>query len=140
MGFEKWGGGKASVRPAPYTSEEMARDALAVLGAEEIERAHVLGVSLGGTIAQHLVLMAPDRVRSLALGSTWAGPSDWRSRLRRMQLGILESNGVEALVRARVLFIFSPTLFESAPQMMDLIEKTMAETPLQGYPHQIEAA
>src|SRR5207248_5167343 len=86
----------------------------------EIERAHVLGVSLGGTIAQELILAAPERVRSLALGSTWAGPSEWRSRLRKMQLGILESEGVEALVRARVLFIFSPSMFEKAPQMMAL--------------------
>src|SRR5205814_599295 len=86
------------------------------------------------------ILAAPERVRSLALGSTWAGPSEWRSRLRKMQLGILESEGVEALVRARVLFIFSPPMFETAPQMMDLIEKTMAETPLEGYLHQLDAA
>lgn len=140
IAFDNRGVGKSSVPPPPYTTERMAGDALAVLDAEEIERAHVLGVSLGGTIAQHLVLAAPNRVRSLVLGSTWAGPSDWRTRLRKMQLGILEREGVEGLVRARVLFIFSPTMFESAPQMMDLIEKTMAETPLEGYLYQLDAA
>jgi 3-oxoadipate enol-lactonase len=140
IAFDNRGVGKSSVPPPPYTTKQMARDALAVLDAEEVGRAHVLGVSLGGTIAQELVLAAPDRVRSLALGSTWAGPSDWRSRLRKMQLGILETQGVEALVRARVLFIFSPLMFEKAPQMMDLIEKTMAETPLEGYLYQLDAA
>ena len=140
IAFDNRGVGKSSVPPPPYTTEQMARDALAVLDAEEIQRAHVLGVSLGGAIAQELVLAAPDRVRSLALGSTWAGPSDWRSRLRKMQLGVLETQGVEALVRARVLFIFSSPMFEKAPQMMDLIEKTMAETPLEGYLHQLDAA
>jgi len=140
LSFDNRGVGKSSVPLPPYTTGQMARDALAVLDAEEIERAHVLGVSLGGTIAQELVLEAPDRVRSLALGSTWAGPSAWRSRLRRMQLGILETHGVEALVRARSLFIFSPPMFEKAAQIMDLIEKTMAETPLEGYLHQLDAA
>jgi 3-oxoadipate enol-lactonase len=140
IAFDNRGVGKSSVPPPPYTTEQMARDALAVLDAEEIGRAHVLGVSLGGTIAQELILTAPERVRSLALGSTWAGPSEWRSRVRTVQLGILRTEGVEALVRLRALFIFSPPMFEKAPQMMDFIEKTMAETPLEGYLHQLDAA
>jgi len=57
-----------------------------------------------------------------------------------MQLGILHAEGVEALVRARALFIFSPPMFEQAPEMMSFIEKTMAETPLEGYLHQLDAA
>src|SRR5437667_8254777 len=136
ISFDNRGVGKSSVPPPPYTTAQMARDALAVLDAEEIGRAHVLGVSLGGAIAQELVLAAPERVRSLALGCTWPGPSEWRSRLRTMQLGILPAEGVEALVRARALFIFSPPMFEQAPEMMSFIEKTMAETPLEGYLHQ----
>src|SRR5207253_1804600 len=127
IGFDNRGVGKSSVPPPPYTTEQMARDTLAVLDAEEIERAHVLGVSLGGAIAQHLVLAAPSRVRSLALGSTWAGPSVWRSRLRALQLDILNSQGVEALVRFRALFIFSPSLFQDSPGLLDVIEKTMAD-------------
>src|SRR5439155_7029473 len=140
IAFDNRGVGKSSVPPPPYTTEQMARDAVAVLDAEEIERAHVLGVSLGGTIAQELILAAPERVRSLALGSTWAGPSEWRSRLRALQLDILTSQGVEALVRFRALFIFSPSLFQDSPGLMDVIEKTMAETPLEGYLRQLDAA
>ena len=134
------GVGKSSVASPPYTTKQMAADTLAVMDDAGIERAHVLGVSLGGAIAQELAIAAPGRVRSLALGSTWAGPSVWRSRIREVQLGILESQGVEALVRFRALFIFSPALIAGAPAMMDVIEKTMAETPLEGYLHQLDAA
>jgi len=134
------GVGKSSVPPPPYTTKQMALDTLAVMGDAGIERAHILGVSLGGAIAQELALAAPDRVRSLALGSTWPGPSEWRSRIRQVQLGILESQGIEALVRFRALFIFSPALIAGAPAMMNIIEKTMAETPLEGYLHQLDAA
>src|SRR5690349_21090444 len=76
------GVGKSSLAAPPYTTKQMAMDTLAVLDDAGIERAHVLGVSLGGAIAQELAIAAPGRIRSLALGSTWAGPSVWRSRIR----------------------------------------------------------
>src|ERR1051325_8265831 len=83
------GVGKSSVPPGPYTIKQMAADTIAVMDDAGIDRPHVLGVSLGGAIAQERALAAPERVRSMALGSTWAGPTDWRSRIRATQLGIL---------------------------------------------------
>ena len=50
----------------PYTLQDMARDALGVLDALQIARAHVVGVSMGGMVAQRLALLAPDRVASLS--------------------------------------------------------------------------
>jgi pimeloyl-ACP methyl ester carboxylesterase len=51
----------------------MAADAVAVLDAAGVERAHVLGVSLGGYIAQEIALTYPERVRRLVLASTAPG-------------------------------------------------------------------
>jgi 3-oxoadipate enol-lactonase len=60
----------------------LVTDVLAVMDAAELESAHVLGVSMGGMIAQHLALDHPERVRSLILGSTTAhgrqGRPPWR--------------------------------------------------------------
>jgi pimeloyl-ACP methyl ester carboxylesterase len=50
---------------APYSLLDMARDALGVLDALNIHQAHVVGASMGGMIAQHLALAAPERVKSL---------------------------------------------------------------------------
>jgi pimeloyl-ACP methyl ester carboxylesterase len=53
-----------SLRP-PYTLQDMAADVLGVLDALEIERAHIVGVSMGGMVAQHVAIAAPQRVISL---------------------------------------------------------------------------
>lgn len=57
----------------PYTLADMADDAAGLLAALTIPSAHFAGISLGGTIAQHLALRHPRQVRSLTLISTTSG-------------------------------------------------------------------
>jgi pimeloyl-ACP methyl ester carboxylesterase len=59
--------------PVPYTLVDMAEDARNLLDHLEIGRAHVVGASMGGMIAQILAGSSPDRVRSLALLMTSSG-------------------------------------------------------------------
>ncbi len=58
---------------APYTVETMAADCLAVLDAADVRTAHVMGISMGGLMAQEIALTAPERVRSLCLLATHPG-------------------------------------------------------------------
>lgn len=58
---------------APYTLTDMAGDGIGLMDALGIRQFHVLGVSMGGMIAQHIAAMAPQRVRSLTLVMSSSG-------------------------------------------------------------------
>ena len=73
IAFDNRGIGESDVPAGPYSIREMAADAVAVLDAANIASAHVLGLSMGGMIAQELALQYPDRVRSLILACTSPG-------------------------------------------------------------------
>jgi pimeloyl-ACP methyl ester carboxylesterase len=71
--FDNRGIGDSDRPPGPYTAAEMAGDALAVLDAAGVARAHVLGASLGGAVGQELALRHAERLDKLVLVATMSG-------------------------------------------------------------------
>ncbi len=65
--------GDSSKTGAPFTIADLAGDAAGLLEALEVDSAHVMGISMGGMIAQELALAHPERIRSLTLGCTYCG-------------------------------------------------------------------
>lgn len=107
----------------PYGLHDMARDALGVLDALGIRRAHVCGASMGGMIAQHLAALHPDRLASLTLMMTTSGarrvpgPS-WRIRAA-MLARPPRPDDAEAVIAARAAFF---RLIEGPAHRMDDVE------------------
>ncbi len=83
LAFDNRGAGRTDKPDEPYSISQMAADTAGLMKALGIERAHVVGMSLGGRIALELAFQFPERVRSLILVSTSARVE------RRWPIGLL---------------------------------------------------
>lgn len=72
--YDQRGIGASQLTPGPYTTEQLADDAAAVLDGLDIDAAAVLGASFGGMVAQQVAIRHPQRVGALLLAAT--GPGD----------------------------------------------------------------
>lgn len=73
IAFDNRGMGLSGPAEMPFTIADLAEDTVGLLDALEIESAHVVGISMGGMVAQELALAHPERIRSLTLGATYCG-------------------------------------------------------------------
>jgi len=109
--FDLRGHGLSQTGAGPCTLDDLAGDALGVLDALGIARAHVAGVSIGGMIAQAVAARAPDRVASLILCDTALAippPEMWRTRAATVR-----AEGIAAIADATLARWVSPAYLAS---------------------------
>ena len=70
--FDNRGAGKSDKPPGPYSTRMMADDTVKLMDVLGIEKAHIMGLSMGGMIAQELAINHPQRVMKLVLAATYA--------------------------------------------------------------------
>src|SRR5580693_3605433 len=89
-----------------YTVDRMAGDVIALMDALEIERAHVVGHSTGGAVAQILAIEHPKRLASVVLSASWTKPDAYFRRLFGLRKDILLRLGPSAYVQSNTLFLY----------------------------------
>jgi pimeloyl-ACP methyl ester carboxylesterase len=107
---------------APYRLEDMANDVAGLLDRLQVERAHILGISMGGMIAQHVAIAHPQRTRSLISVMSSTGNPDLPVPSPEMRARLVETAATpEALIAlnaaSRVAF-GSPAYPESLDERM----------------------
>jgi len=121
--FDNRGVGETDQPQAPYTIADMADDTAALLAALGIDSAYVFGISMGGMIAQELVLRHPKSVRRLALGCTHAGrgksvaPASWVMEIMQG----LGGKSPEQLKQIYARIVFSEKTMATNPALIDEI-------------------
>ncbi|NKI18627.1 alpha/beta fold hydrolase [Spongiibacter sp. KMU-166] len=99
-----WASLRGTYPPAPYSLEDMAADSLGLLDALAIDQAHIVGVSMGGMIAQILCATQPGRVLSLTsmMSNTGAAEEPVASKPLARQVGRQRGKSGEAYLREAI--------------------------------------
>ena len=127
--------GQSSLANRDYSTAEMAEDVLALADHLGLERFHLLGVSLGGMVSQHVALRAPERVRTLTLAITHGGVQK-AGRLRGHLLGSYARNlPVEDSVDNLLYLCYTEAFFENE-EMYEFVRNALLDNP---YPQPAEA-
>jgi len=102
------GAGRSTHSRIRYSIEQMADDTLRLMDALAIDSAHLVGHSTGGAIGQVIATTHPERLRSLVLSATWAGPDPYFRRMFESRKQTLLDSGVDAYLRASSLVQTTP--------------------------------
>jgi 3-oxoadipate enol-lactonase len=133
------GTGRSDRPPGPYSLEVMARDALAVLDTEGVDRAHVVGASMGGVIAQIIGVLHPQRTRSLVLACTACRHHEWRRELLQEWADAVDEGGMAALGDEALEWLVGPRLRKRFGIWLNLLARILLQQPPEPFIAQVGA-
>jgi len=129
--YDARGHGRSQPPVGPYTLDQLGRDALAVLDAAGVDRAHVCGVSLGGLTALWLGVHAPDRVGRIVAANTAArlGSRDgWAERIQ-----VVRAGGMAAVAEGGIARWFTEQFRDREPATVARFRSMLLSCPVDGY-------
>jgi 3-oxoadipate enol-lactonase len=129
--YDKRGHGLSDAPPAPYSIDHHTDDLLALLDRLGIGKASLVGLSVGGMIAQRMAVRAPDRVQSITLCCTAAKigtPELWADRINAIKAG-----GIEPIADAVLQRWFTPRFHETQANDLAGWRNMLVRTPAHGY-------
>jgi 3-oxoadipate enol-lactonase len=129
--YDARGHGATTADHGPYSIERLGRDAIAVMDALGIEKAHWLGVSMGSMTALWCLVHACERIDRAVLAGTAAhipGADMWNNRIH-----MARQTGMEGVAEASAERWFTKRFREAEPQKVEQVMAMVRATPLHGY-------
>ena len=133
------GHGRTPTPPRRYDIDELADQLASILDAAAITQVHLVGMSLGGCVAQAFAARHPGRLRRLVLADTTpqypqALKDKWVERAT-----IARQQGVQPLIEEKLLIWFTPAFVAAADRRVRYVRETLAACDGEGYALACEA-
>jgi len=125
--FDNRGVGSSAAPAGPYSSRQLADDARALVQQLDLGQVHLMGVSMGGMIAQEYALADPEGLSSLTLACTYAAPGPFCSRMFSLWGDLAPALGVPFVMRDVSLWAFTVAFFSDRPGDAAAFEQDMAD-------------
>lgn len=133
--FDNRDSGQSFNASRPYAIRDMAEDVVRLADALGLESFHLLGVSMGGAIAQEVALAARERLKTLTLAVTWAGSGPWGELNARIVGSLVADMPREERIDYLMLLSLSEKFFRN-PDAVAFVKKVALDNP---FPQSSEA-
>jgi pimeloyl-ACP methyl ester carboxylesterase len=130
--YDQRGLGLSSPAPADFTFGVLASDAVELLGALGHEKASIVGMSMGGAVAQRIALDFPGAVERLVLAATSAHTSDEESATLEELCGILGTEGYRGFAEKLAEWTFTEEFRERHAKQVEMTISVLAENAQRG--------
>jgi pimeloyl-ACP methyl ester carboxylesterase len=139
--FDNRGVGESDKPAGPYTTRLFAEDTKALVDSLDLRAFHLVGVSMGGMIAQEYALAYPGDLRSLLLACTYAAPGPFCSRMFALWEEMAPVMGLKSVMQDVTLWAFTQEFFETRPDELAEFEEAMATLtmPIDAYLAQLSS-
>lgn len=129
--YDLRGHGDSQAPGGAYSIAQLGDDAAGLIDALGLGQVHVVGLSLGGMVAQALALNHPEKVARLVLAGTTCGmpdPAPWTERIQKVR-----DQGTAAVADGIVANWFTPDFAQASPQTVESVRQQILATPDAGY-------
>jgi 3-oxoadipate enol-lactonase len=131
--YDQRGHGQSDAPAGRYTFDSLISDVIALMNALAIDKAHFVGLSMGGATALGLAQLHPDRLNKVvvcdsACQSTPATAQQWEERM-----AVAQAQGMEALVEPTIARWFPAELIDAKAPHLDKVRQMIRATPVAGF-------
>jgi 3-oxoadipate enol-lactonase len=133
IAYDTRGHGASDPWASPFTLDDLAAEAIAVLDAAGVDRAHFVGLSMGGMIGQTMAFSYPNRIASLVLANTTSRFPPEVEAVWSARIDTVRREGMEAVVKPTLERWFTAPFAATHPGLMARIGQLIRRTSAAGY-------
>ena len=131
--YDQRGHGATEAPAGRYTFEQLIADAVALMDALGIRKAHFAGLSMGGATALGLAQQHPDRLDRVIVCDTPCQSTPTSTQQWEERIVVAQKQGMEALVEPTVGRWFPPDIRKANPPYIDKVRQMVRSTPVNGF-------